>query len=134
MDRGQECFDGTRFEASIDEAFKRRIRFRVTFPFPEVGERKRLWRGMFPPGAVLESGIDWTALARSYEMSGGHIKNSAVRAAFLAAERGNDRTPSQPPHGAPPPTPTGGCCAPPRAPRWRGSCAATSPPRERRGG
>ena len=78
----------TNFDAAFDDAFRRRIRFAVTFPFPELADRKRLWRSMFPEAARLADDIDWDKLAASFEMSGGHIKNSALRAAFLTAEAG----------------------------------------------
>lgn len=77
----------TNFDAAFDDAFRRRIKFTVTFPFPEAAERKRLWRSMFPKSAPLAKDIEWDKLADQFQMSGGHIKNAAVRAAFLTAER-----------------------------------------------
>ena len=35
----------------------------------------------------MEPEIRWGELAADYELSGGHIKNAVLRAAFLAAER-----------------------------------------------
>ncbi len=89
-----ESYDGmtiltTNFEASIDEAFKRRIRFWVTFPFPDAPQRTRLWQSMLPDAAPLAADIaesDWSALGEDFELSGGSIKNAALRAAFYAAE------------------------------------------------
>jgi len=88
-----EQYDGTtilttNFEASIDPAFKRRIRFKVAFPMPDAGERERLWRSMFPPEAQVEPGIAFDDLAREFEMSGGLIKNAVLRAAFYAVDQG----------------------------------------------
>ncbi|HEU0031970.1 MAG TPA: ATP-binding protein [Kofleriaceae bacterium] len=77
----------TNSATSIDEAFKRRLRFRIEFPTPDATEREALWRAMFPPRAPLARDIDFRALASRFQMAGGHIKNAVVRAAFLAAER-----------------------------------------------
>jgi len=78
----------TNLEASIDEAFKRRLSFRIAFPLPEAEERERLWRTMLPPNADLAGEIQFTRLSERFEMSGGYIKNAVVRAAFMAADRG----------------------------------------------
>ncbi|MEO8702531.1 MAG: ATP-binding protein [Kofleriaceae bacterium] len=77
----------TNSATSIDEAFKRRLRFRIEFPAPDPAEREALWRAMFPARAPIDRGVDFRALATRFNMAGGHIKNAAVRAAFLAAER-----------------------------------------------
>lgn len=87
-----ENFDGvtvltTNFESGIDEAFKRRIRFKIEFPFPEQADREMLWRKMIPPAAKLESGVRFDDLAYDFELSGGHIKNAVLRAAFAAVDR-----------------------------------------------
>ena len=86
-----ETFDGvtllaTNLEQGIDEAFKRRVRFAVAFELPELDERRRLWRSMFPPEAPLAPDIDWDLIAKTFEMSGGYIKKAALRAAVIAAD------------------------------------------------
>jgi ATPase family associated with various cellular activities (AAA) len=73
---------------SLDEAFKRRLRFRIELAAPDAAEREALWRAMFPPAAPLAGDVDLSALAHRFKMAGGHIKNAVVRAAFLAAQRG----------------------------------------------
>jgi SpoVK/Ycf46/Vps4 family AAA+-type ATPase len=90
-----EAFGGitiltTNMDSAIDDAFRRRISFRVNFPFPEAEDRVRLWRVMIPDQAELGSDIDFDILSRKYEMSGGYIRNAVLRAAFLAAD---DRSP-----------------------------------------
>ncbi len=87
-----EAFSGitiltTNFDAAIDEAFRRRLSFRVAFPLPEEDERARLWQAMLPPIALGQR-VDFVQLARKFEMSGGYIKNAALRAAYLAAADG----------------------------------------------
>lgn len=89
-----ERFDGvalltTNYEENIDEAFMRRVLFKVQFTFPEARDRSKLWRSMLPTQAELDGDIDFVRLGRAFEMSGGHIKNAVLRAAFAAAEAGD---------------------------------------------
>lgn len=86
-------FDGvtlltTNFPQSIDEAFLRRIKFRIVFPKPDVEERIRLWRSLIPKEAPLANDVRFEALAEAYEFTGAEIRNAVLRAAFLAAECG----------------------------------------------
>ena len=82
----------TNNERQLDEAFKRRIRYRVYFPLPTKAERERIWRGLFPAEAATSGDLDWMQLAGQYEMSGGHIRNAMLRAAYLSAEAGGGVT------------------------------------------
>jgi len=76
----------TNFGTAIDTAFKRRLSIRLTFPFPDEDMREKLWRSHLPPDLPMAGDFDLTELARKYQMSGGYIRNVALRAAFLAAE------------------------------------------------
>jgi AAA+ superfamily predicted ATPase len=76
----------TNFGTAIDAAFKRRLSVRLTFPFPDEEARERLWRVHLPEQLPLAGKLDLADLARRYKMSGGYIRNAALRAAFLAAE------------------------------------------------
>ncbi|HEY1557833.1 MAG TPA: ATP-binding protein [Kofleriaceae bacterium] len=76
----------TNFGTSIDSAFKRRLSFRLTFPFPDEDAREQLWRSHLPSQLPTSGDFDLASLARRYRLSGGYIRNAAVRAAFLAAE------------------------------------------------
>jgi hypothetical protein len=78
----------TNLRSNLDAAFTRRIRYAVEFPFPEVQQRERIWRRVFPEQTPLGTDIDFDFLARQFRMSGGSIKNIAVNAAFLAAGNG----------------------------------------------
>jgi len=80
------CFLATNHETAIDEAFRRRLSIHIHFPMPEVEERKALWRAMLPPDAPVDAKLGIDALAETFEMSGGYIKNAVLRAAFLAAD------------------------------------------------
>jgi AAA+ superfamily predicted ATPase len=78
----------TNFGAAIDPAFRRRLSFRVTFPFPDEEMRERLWRALIPAEVPRAEDIDFPSLATRFKLSGGYIRNASLRAAFLAAEEG----------------------------------------------
>ncbi|MGI4857590.1 MAG: ATP-binding protein [Janthinobacterium lividum] len=78
----------TNHREHLDDAFTRRLTFVVEVPFPDVGVRERLWRGIWPAGVRLDDGIDFAALARAFAVSGGSIRNIALRATWMAAEQG----------------------------------------------
>jgi hypothetical protein len=85
-----ESFEGivlltTNNATSIDDAFRRRLRFRIDFAAPDADEREALWRAMLPDSAPLADDLDLRALAEGFAMAGGYIKNAVVRAAYLAA-------------------------------------------------
>jgi hypothetical protein len=82
----------TNFGKAIDPAFKRRLTYRITFPFPDEEMRTELWRSMIPPQVPVDGVIDYAALAQRFRLSGGYIRNAALRAAFLAAEEGVSMT------------------------------------------
>ena len=75
----------TNMKSYLDQAFLRRLRFIVNFPFPGVGERQRIWQKSFPSGIPIDR-LDYERLAR-FNLTGGSIRNIAVNAAFLAAQR-----------------------------------------------
>ncbi|MBM4320490.1 MAG: ATP-binding protein, partial [Deltaproteobacteria bacterium] len=77
----------TNHEGTLDPAFKRRLSFRIQFPQPEQEERRRLWQTLIPEKARMVQDVDWDYLAEAFEMSGGHIRNAIVRAAFRAADQ-----------------------------------------------
>ena len=80
----------TNLRSNIDDAFVRRLGFIVTFPFPEQPQRQALWERAFSRRVPVES-LQPTQLAQ-LNLSGGSIRNVAVHAAFLAAERGSPVT------------------------------------------
>ena len=69
---------------SLDAAFSRRIRFTVNFPFPDATQRAEIWRRAFPADTPTEN-LQIDKLAR-LTLAGGHIRNLALNAAFLAAD------------------------------------------------
>ena len=67
----------------LDNAFVRRIRFKVTFPFPDEESRFKIWKKTFPNRTPLGS-LDFSSLAK-LKLSGGNINNICLNAAFFAA-------------------------------------------------
>jgi SpoVK/Ycf46/Vps4 family AAA+-type ATPase len=86
---GGICILTTNHESAIDEAFQRRLAVHVRFPMPEADERGHLWRALLPAQAPVANDLGIDALARTFVMSGGHIRNAVLRAAFLAADEGS---------------------------------------------
>ena len=80
----------TNMKSALDQAFLRRLRFIVTFPFPGPAERRRIWASIFPPETPREA-LDLDRLAR-LNLTGGSIHNIALQAAFLAAQAGGPVT------------------------------------------
>jgi SpoVK/Ycf46/Vps4 family AAA+-type ATPase len=85
-----EAFSGitiltTNFEDTIDTAFKRRLTFRIRFEKPDAEARASLWAKVFPASCHLADDVSFARLGQAFEMSGGNIRNAALRAAFLAA-------------------------------------------------
>ena len=86
-----DAFEGiailtTNLEGSIDPAFKRRLSMRLCFPFPDEDLRAQLWAAHVTPQIPTAGTLDFGLLARRFPLSGGYIRNSALRAAFLAAQ------------------------------------------------
>ena len=90
-----ENFEGvtvltTNVEANLDDAFKRRIRYRVYFPMPDVETRAKLWKSMIPPEAPQRADIPFELIGEHFEISGGHIKQAVLRAAFYARRKAEE--------------------------------------------
>ena len=71
---------------ALDQAFLRRIRFVADFPFPDHEQRAQIWSRVFP-ALTPTSNLRMDRLAR-LNATGGHIRNIALGAAFLAADAG----------------------------------------------
>jgi hypothetical protein len=74
----------TNLDKNLDQAFLRRLRFVVQFPFPGPVERREIWRRIFPAETPTEN-LDWERLAQ-LAVAGGNIRNIAIGAAFRAAD------------------------------------------------
>ena len=88
-----EAFGGvtiltTNLDTNLDEALRRRLSTHVVFWPPDETERAALWR-KFLDGVPQAGDIDIDELVDRYaELSGGHIKNAVLAAAFVAASAG----------------------------------------------
>ena len=82
----------TNLKMNLDDAFVRRMQFVIDFPMPEEDDRRRIWRVALPPELPLGPDVDLDHLARRFKITGGHIRNIAVAAAFLAAADGRQVT------------------------------------------
>jgi SpoVK/Ycf46/Vps4 family AAA+-type ATPase len=92
-----DAFEGvalltTNLDGSIDPAFKRRLSMRMYFPLPDEEQRAQLWAAHVTSRIPTAGVLDFGALARRFPLSGGYIRNSALRAAFLAAQEGKALT------------------------------------------
>ncbi|MEO7497232.1 MAG: ATP-binding protein [Massilia sp.] len=74
---------------NIDQAFVRRLRFVLDFPRPDARARAEIWRRCLPPHTHNLQERDFALLARQAELTGGHIRQISVRAAFAAAAAGS---------------------------------------------
>jgi hypothetical protein len=88
-----EEFEGVSLLASnlrknIDDAFIRRLRHIVEFPFPDRLSRKKIWMKIWPPRAPLAKDIDYDFLSCQFELAGGSIRNIALNASIAAAAAG----------------------------------------------
>jgi SpoVK/Ycf46/Vps4 family AAA+-type ATPase len=80
----------TNMKEAIDSAFLRRLRFVITFPFPDAAQRAEIWRRVFPSETPTD-GLRWKDLAR-LSLAGGSIRSIALNGAFLAADAGEPVT------------------------------------------
>lgn len=88
-----EAYEGlailtTNLRQNLDAAFLRRLRFIVDFPRPDAGAREEIWRRCLPERSHDLDAAAFRLLARKIELSGGHIRQITLRAAFVAAAAG----------------------------------------------
>lgn len=76
----------TNYAQNMDEAFKRRIPFWIDFSLPDEEGRRQLWEKVFPGELQFDEQPDYDFLTKHFELSGSHIKNIALQAAFFAAD------------------------------------------------
>ncbi|WP_281556858.1 ATP-binding protein [Thalassomonas sp. RHCl1] len=79
------CILTTNLRKQIDPAFARRFQLVLEFPRPDKSARRQLWQVMLPPRAPLAAEVDLELIAKSCALSGGHIRNAALHACYLAA-------------------------------------------------
>lgn len=75
----------TNRKKDLDDAFLRRLRFIIDFPFPEIEERYRIWQQVIPE-VVNKDSLDIDFLARQFPLAGGHIRSIVFNACLQSAE------------------------------------------------
>ena len=88
-----EAYEGlailtTNMRQNLDSAFLRRLRFIVDFPKPDVEAREKIWRFCLPPESHVLDASAFKLLARKIDLTGGHIRQITLHAAFIAAAAG----------------------------------------------
>ena len=83
-----EKFEGivifaTNLASNFDKAFERRINLHIIFKIPDINEREQIWK-LLSKTLPLAKDVNLYELAKEFEFSGGHIKNSVINAARLA--------------------------------------------------
>lgn len=74
----------TNLKSALDQAFLRRLRFVIQFPFPDAEQRAEIWRRIFPKATPTQD-LDYRKLGQ-LNVAGGNIRNIALNAAFIAAD------------------------------------------------
>jgi SpoVK/Ycf46/Vps4 family AAA+-type ATPase len=85
-----EAYEGlailtTNLRQNLDAAFLRRLRFIIDFPRPDAEARERIWRRCLPPQSHALDDAAFRHLGRRIDLTGGHIRQITLRAAFIAA-------------------------------------------------
>ena len=66
--------------------FTQRVNYMVEMPTPDAEARGAIWKTLL--GASEHANVDYAALGEDFELTGGHIKNVALKAAFRASQNG----------------------------------------------
>ncbi|PPK88065.1 ATPase family protein associated with various cellular activities (AAA) [Neolewinella xylanilytica] len=72
---------------NLDEAFTRRFQSIIHFPVPDVEQRISLWEKAFGDKLPLGEDVDFAALGKTYELTGGSIVNILRYCSMLAFRR-----------------------------------------------
>lgn len=68
----------------LDEAFLRRLRYIIDFPFPGIEEREKIWRQVIPANVDYDD-VDIDFLSSQFQLSGGHIRSIVLNACLQEA-------------------------------------------------
>lgn len=88
-----ESFDGltilaTNVRRHMDQAFVRRFKYVIEFPFPDAATRKEIWKHSIPDDTPIGD-VDFDHLAQ-ISVTGGTIANTVINAAFASAAVTNE--------------------------------------------
>ncbi|PXX59079.1 ATPases of the AAA+ class [Pseudomonas sp. LAMO17WK12:I10] len=76
----------TNNRSHLDDAFSRRFTFITRFAFPDVSQRERMWRSIWPGKISIAEEVDFKQLAMRTELTGANIRNIALLATWLATD------------------------------------------------
>jgi len=79
------CILTSNLRQHLDTAFVRRFHAVIEFPRPDARARAALWQLHLPPRAPHAADVSAQQLGESVALSGGQIRNAALRAALLAS-------------------------------------------------
>ncbi len=79
----------TNLTQNLDPAFERRFLYKICFEKPDVSVREKIWHTMLP--SLSES--ECTALASSYDISGGQMENVARKFSINSILYGSEKSP-----------------------------------------
>src|SRR5262249_53545154 len=74
----------TNLRGNLDQAFLRRLTYKIGFDIPDARLREQIWRRHLPADHDVDD-LTIARLARSFELSGGGIRNAIMRACYRAA-------------------------------------------------
>ena len=77
----------------LDPALDRRVLYRIEFEEPSISLRRQIWERHLPPSVPLAEDVDLDRLSRTFEFSGGYIKNAVLVAINRALMR--DKRPAE---------------------------------------
>ncbi|NQT32258.1 MAG: ATP-binding protein [Candidatus Omnitrophica bacterium] len=80
-----ERFEGvavltTNMDMLLDQALERRVTLKIKFEEPSEELRSGIWKNHIPQTVSISRDVDFTALAKKYDFSGGYIKNAVLNA------------------------------------------------------
>lgn len=78
----------TNMKSALDQAFLRRIRFVIQFPFPDAQMRGEIWNRVFPNQTPTKE-LSIRKLS-NLNVAGGNIRNIALNATFAAASKNQE--------------------------------------------
>ncbi|HEY0253925.1 MAG TPA: AAA family ATPase, partial [Kofleriaceae bacterium] len=87
-----EDYDGfvvltTNIKGALDQAFLRRIIYKIGYEKPEADELVQLWEYHLPDAINCADDVDTEALAEEFDqLAGGDVKNAVLRAALAAGD------------------------------------------------
>lgn len=84
------CIMATNRKKLIDEAFERRITYKLDFELPTPELREEIWKLHLPAEAPLSKNVNLKELAEEFDFSGGFIKNAVLIALNKAITRSDD--------------------------------------------